>query len=155
MPEKMRDNPIDIIICPMNEADLDDILDIEAASFPYPWSRTHFLDELNSRHAYPRAAFCPEGRLVGYICHTFLIDEGHIMNVAVHHDFRGRGVGSMLVERVIGECREKGAAFVCLEVRSSNHPAIALYRQFGFVETGRRKRYYHDGEDAILMEYEF
>ncbi|MFZ3208897.1 MAG: ribosomal protein S18-alanine N-acetyltransferase [Geobacteraceae bacterium] len=151
----MRDNTIDITICPMNEADLDDILAIETASFPYPWSRTHFLDELNSPYAYPLVAFCSEGRLAGYICHTFLLDEGHIMNVAVHHDFRGRGVGSMLVERVIGECREKEAEFIRLEVRISNHPAIALYRRFGFVETGRRKLYYHGGEDAILMEYEF
>lgn len=151
---KMMDKPSDITICPMNEADLDEILIIETASFPNPWTRTHFLDELNSPHAFPLVAFGPEGRLIGYICPMFLLDEGHIMDVAVHHDFRGHGVGRMLVERVLEECRERGADFVSLEVRPSNQSAIALYRKLGFVEIGRRKRYYQDGEDAILMEYE-
>jgi len=82
-----------------------------------------------------------------------LLDEGHIMDVAVDPEFRGRGVGRLLVQRVIDDCRDGGASFISLEVRVSNIAAINLYRDMGFVETGRRKRYYKDGEDALMMEY--
>jgi ribosomal-protein-alanine N-acetyltransferase len=142
-------------ICPMTEADLDFVLSIEADSFPSPWSRSHFLDELKSGYAFPLVALDPEGRVAGYICPMLLLDEGHILDVAVHRDFRGHGLGKLLVERVVADCRNAGADFVSLEVRTSNHAAIALYRKLGFIETGRRKRYYENGEDAILMEYIF
>ena len=152
---KMGPRPQDIIICPMTEADLDQVLAIELDSFPQPWSRQHFLDELSSPYAFPLSALAGAGRVAGYICPMFLLDEGHILDVAVAREFRGQGVGRLLVERVLGECRERGGAFVSLEVRPSNLEAIALYERLGFVTTGRRRRYYADGEDAILMEYIF
>ena len=142
-----------ITVCPMTESDLDQVLAIESASFPHPWSKTHFLDELNSPYAFPLVALNQEGAVIGYICPMLLLDEGHILDVAVRTDQRGRGLGKLLVERVLDECRDRGAAFVSLEVRPSNTAAISLYRLLGFVETGRRKRYYEDGEDALLMEY--
>lgn len=152
---EMSEKGNDIIICPMTEPDLEEVLAIEADSFPLPWSKTHFLDELASPHAFPLVAMDREGRVAGYICPMFLLDEGHILDVAVRRDCRGQGVGKLLVEKVLAECRERGGAFVFLEVRASNAAAITLYEQLGFVETGRRKRYYENGEDAILMEYIF
>lgn len=139
----------------MSEHDLDQVLAIERASFPSPWLRQHFLDELNSPHASPLSAFDTDGRLVGFICPMLLLDEGHIMDIAVDPACRGRGIGRMLVQRVLDDCRAGGAAFVSLEVRVSNVDAIALYSKMGFAETGRRKRYYKDGEDALMMEYLF
>ena len=61
----------------------------------------------------------------------------------------------MLVQQVLDDCRAAGASFVSLEVRESNLPAITLYRKMGFVEMGKRKRYYENGEDALMMEYLF
>lgn len=90
---------------------------------------------------------------MGYICPMLVLDEGHILDVAVHSNYRGKGIGRMLVERVLHDCSERGAEFVSLEVRQSNESAIGLYRQLGFLETGRRKAYYENGEDALLMEY--
>lgn len=145
--------PEEIVICPMAESDLDEVLAVEKCSYPKPWIREHFMAELLSPHAFPLAAFTADGRLAGYICPVLVLDEGHIMNVAVHPDFRGRGVGRLLVERVMGDCREAGAAYVSLEVRVSNVAAIALYRRLGFTESGTRRRYYENGEDALLMEY--
>ncbi len=151
MPEMTNE----ITICPMAEEDLDQVLAIERSSFPSPWLRQHFLDELNSPHAFPYSAFDPSGRLVGFICPMLLLDEGHVMDVAVDPSCRGKGIGRILVQRVLDDCRARGASFVSLEVRVSNEAAISLYRGMGFVETGRRKRYYKDGEDALMMEYVF
>ncbi len=151
----MELNQGEITICPMTEAELPAVLAIETDSFHHPWTRDHFIQELNSSYAFPLVAMTPDGTLAGYICPMLLLDEGHILDVAVHHAHRGKGIGRLLVEHVLGACREGGAEFVSLEVRPSNREAVALYTRLGFVETGRRKRYYQDGEDALLMEYIF
>ena len=145
----------EIIICPMTEDDLDQVLEIERKSFPQPWLRQHFIDELNFSYAFPLSAFDASGRLLGYICPMQLLDEGHILNVAVNPDVRGAGVGRMLVQKVLDECSSAGASFVSLEVRESNLSAIALYLKMGFTEVGKRKRYYENSEDALMMEYLF
>jgi [ribosomal protein S18]-alanine N-acetyltransferase len=142
----------EIVICPMTASDLDQVLAIEVASYPRPWHTPHFLDELAAGHSFPLVALDQEGNVAGYICPMSLLDEGHILNVAVRNDCRGRGVGRLLVERAVDECRARGAETVSLEVRPSNSAAIALYRSLGFREAGRRKKYYENGEDAILME---
>jgi len=139
----------------MTVDDLDQVLEIERKSFPHPWLRQHFIDELNSLHAFPLSAFNIEGRLIGYICPMQLLDEGHILDVAVDPDLRGAGVGRLLVLKVLDECRCNGASFVSLEVRESNLAAITLYRRMEFAAVGRRKKYYENGEDALMMEYVF
>jgi [ribosomal protein S18]-alanine N-acetyltransferase len=144
-----------IAICPMTEADLDAVLAIEADSFHQPWTKEHFLHEIGATHSFPLVAIAPDDIIAGYICPMLVIDEGHILDVAVSLAYRGLGIGRLLVERVLRDCRDAGADFVSLEVRPSNAGALALYGALGFVETGRRKRYYHDGEDAVLMEYIF
>ena len=143
----------DIIICPMTAAELPQIIAIERLSYPLPWSEQHFLDELSSKVALPLVALDAAGVVLGYICAMQVLDEGHILNVAVAPEARGRGIGRLLVERVLADCRAAEAAFVSLEVRVSNHSAIELYRRIGFVECGRRKKYYENGEDAIMMEF--
>jgi ribosomal-protein-alanine N-acetyltransferase len=145
----------DLVICPMTESDLERILAIEVDSYRRPWSKPHFLDEIKSPHSFPLVAFDQEGMLTGYICPMMLLDEGHILNIAVHREFRGKGVAKFLMETVIRDCRVRGAAYISLEVRPSNEAAITLYRKFGFVETGIRRKYYENGEDAILMDYLF
>lgn len=137
----------------MTAADLDQVLVIEECSYPLPWLRQHFVDELNSSYGLPLAAFDHSGRLVGYICPMQLLDEGHILNVAVDPALRGSGVGRLLVQQVLDDCRAAGASFVSLEVRASNLAALSLYHKMGFVAVGKRKRYYENGEDALMMEY--
>lgn len=145
----------DIMISPMTKEDLDEVLAIENASFPSPWSRALFVAELNSPYSFPMVASESGGRIVGFVCPMLVVDEGHILDVAVAPNFRGKGIGALLVKKVLDECRAKGAEFVSLEVRTSNSTAISLYRQLGFIVTGQRKRYYENGEDALLMEYIF
>lgn len=150
----MQNSFIEIAIRTMTEADLDEVLAIENESFPLPWNRDHFLSELKSGYAFPLVALDQEERIAGYICPRLLLEEGHIFNIAVHRDFRRQGVAKRLLERVLHACRSGGGAVVFLEVRLSNRSAIGLYRRLGFVETGRRRKYYENGEDAILMEYD-
>ncbi len=149
------DTHSNITIRAMTDADLEEVLAIENESFSHPWNRDHFLDELKSVHAFPLVAIDPEESIIGYICPRRFLDEGHILNIAVRQKFRGQRLGQLLVERVLNDCRAAKVSTVSLEVRQSNKTAIALYRQLGFVETGRRRKYYDGWEDAILMEYNF
>jgi len=139
----------------MSPAELDAVLEIENQSYPRPWSRDHFLDELQSPFSFPLVALNSEGLLIGYICPMQVVDEGHILDVAVAPNYRGQGVARLLIETVLQECRRRNAELVSLEVRKSNEQAIVLYKKMGFVETGLRRRYYENGEDALLMEYLF
>ena len=149
MPRMTR--PGDISVSPMTATDLEDVLQVEAVSYPRPWTRAHFLDEVGSPYAFPLVARDSAGALCGYVCPTLLYDEAEIRNVAVAPACRGRGVGAILVNAVIDRCRDRNAASVWLEVRVSNMPARSLYRRAGFREAGRRPAYYENGEDALLM----
>jgi ribosomal-protein-alanine N-acetyltransferase len=143
-----------IIIQPMTGDDIEGVLAVEAVSFPSPWSRQHFLSEVSSPLSFPLVARTADGAIAGYICCMLVMDEGSILNVAVRPDFRGRGIGRLLVETALDDFRTRGAAFVALEVRPTNRPALSLYASVGFVVAGRRRAYYENGEDAVLMEYD-
>jgi ribosomal-protein-alanine N-acetyltransferase len=139
----------------MNEGDLLQVVAIEQQSFPHPWTVEHFRDELSSSHAFPLAVVTADGIIAGYLCPSLVLDEGEILDVAVHDDFRGLGIGRLLVAEVLQLFRERGASRVFLEVRVSNDAAISLYRSLGFRENGCRTRYYENGEDALLMDIFF
>ena len=145
----------DIVIRPMAAADLEQVIAIEQESFSLPWTADHFIDELNSPHSFPLAATGGDGSVVGFICPFLILDEGHILDVVVGSAHRGKGIGRLLTATALAMLRERGAVRVSLEVRVSNGAAITLYRRLGFVEAGRRKRYYENGEDALLMDTAF
>jgi [ribosomal protein S18]-alanine N-acetyltransferase len=137
----------------MCEKDLETVLNIESASFSRPWTRSHFLDELQSPFGFPLVAQTPDGCVAGYLCLKILLDEAEILDVAVETALRGQGVGQTLVQAGFELCRSSQVTLVFLEVRVSNLEAIGLYGRLGFRESGRRKHYYENGEDAMLMEY--
>ncbi|MDD2318728.1 MAG: ribosomal protein S18-alanine N-acetyltransferase [Geobacteraceae bacterium] len=144
-----------VTLQPVTEADLEEILELERASFQHPWSRDHILNEIYSPLSFPLLARLTDGTCAGYICPMLVLDEGQILNVAVKPSCRGKGIGRTLVAAALEEFRKRAASFVALEVRPSNAIAIALYRDYGFVATGHRKSYYENGEDAILMKLDF
>lgn len=139
-----------MLIVDMTIKHLPDILEVEKESFSHPWTENMFLEELNGRFSVYRVAI-EENKAVGYMGMWILADEGHITNVAVGKNYRGKGIGSALVKDFIRMAEEKDLAFLTLEVRVSNKNAIALYEKHGFLEVGRRKKYYENTEDAILM----
>jgi len=142
-----------IEIRPMTPDDLDEVLRIEAVSFPTPWSRALFERELATPFARSYAAReTVGGKIFGYACFWFVDSEAHLLNLASHPEYRNGGVGSLLLQQVIDSSRKEGVQLITLEVRRSNYRAISLYRNFHFRPRGIRRRYYTDtGEDAVIM----
>ena len=137
-------------IVDMTAEHLADILTVEAESFPHPWTEKMFLEELSGKFSVSRAAV-EDGRAVGYMGMWLLAGEGHITNIAVAKDFRCRGLGSALMDDFISLAEQQSLTLMTLEVRESNTGAIALYEKKGFEEVGRRKNYYDNTEDALIM----
>jgi ribosomal-protein-alanine N-acetyltransferase len=137
----------------MRPEDLDEVLTIERASFTMPWSRGAFLYEIEQNRV-ARCHVVREGDvIVGYLCIWEIADEIHVTNIAIHPDHRRRGIARDLLAGLIGDARARDLRMIVLEVRPSNHQAIALYESFNFRVTGRRRGYYYDtGEDALVME---
>ncbi len=143
---------------PMRVEDVDEVLAIERASFPNPWSRHAFMYELRENRVarlwVARAPGAADGAaVVGYLCLWLVADEVHVTNLAVHPVHRHRGIGRYLLGTLLEHCRQQGARRAVLEVRPSNDAARRLYEALGFRQVGLRQGYYFDtGEDALLME---
>jgi [ribosomal protein S18]-alanine N-acetyltransferase len=141
----------ELTIREMQEGDIPAIMEIERNSFTTPWSDISFLSEIYKKNGISKVAFFGE-KLVGYICVNYVLHEAHLLNLAVHQDFRRRGIGTILMNDILSELKKKGSVFIYLEVRVSNAVAQAFYEQLGFAAESRRKKYYaHPDEDALLM----
>jgi ribosomal-protein-alanine N-acetyltransferase len=143
--------------------DLARISEIERMAYSTPWSLKSFERELtlpfsrivvaNLRAAKSGLEDAPAADgLVGFLCRWLVADECHVLNVAVHPEYRRRGVGFFLLNWTIAEAVSKQASCVTLEVRRANVAARQLYRKLKFEERRLRKHYYGPGEDAIVME---
>lgn len=151
----MAEGALDIETRDMGADDLEDVLVIERASFPTPWSRGIFLGEMEHPFCHDLVALV-ERRIVGYICFAIVCDEIHLRNLAVHRDWKRCGVASRLLSRMITISSAEGARYGTLEVRESNRAALKLYKRFGFVVEGVRPSYYSDtNEDALIMWVDF
>jgi [ribosomal protein S18]-alanine N-acetyltransferase len=128
---------------------LDRVVAIEALTSPRPWSDASFLEELDRADRRYLVALAPD--VVGFAGLALQAGDAHVMTVAVHPDAQRLGVGRRLVRGLLAAASEAGAAAATLEVRTSNTPAVRLYRSAGFEAAGVRPGYYPDGEDAMIM----
>jgi [ribosomal protein S18]-alanine N-acetyltransferase len=133
--------------------DLDAIVAIENAVYPTPWSRSMFAGELAKPSSLSLGAYDADaGGLVAYLIVSRYVDAWHIMNVAVHPEYRRQGVASRLLDELFELTAGDPRRGYTLEVRVSNATAIALYERFGFEPSGVRRGYYTDNrEDALIM----
>lgn len=138
-------------IVPMEERHLDALAEISRLCFSMPWTRDGLAAELTSDTA--RFWVAEEtGTCVGFAGMHAVCGECYVDLVAVHPAHRRRGIAQQLVQTMIGWMEQTGGAFITLEVRVSNRPAIALYEKLGFAEVGLRKGFYTDNhEDALLL----
>ena len=138
-------------VVPMQERHLAALAEIEKVCFHAPWSADMLREELG------KGLFLVaerDGVAVGYVGCQTVLDEGYITNVAVPPDCRRQGVGRALIGTLVSHAGAQGLAFVTLEARTSNMPAIALYENAGFQKVGVRKNFYTAPvEDALLMTF--
>ncbi|WP_072742613.1 ribosomal protein S18-alanine N-acetyltransferase [Sporanaerobacter acetigenes] len=143
---------MDILVRPMLEKDIDEVLDIEKTSFATPWPKEAFTLEITKNMLAKYVVAEIQGKVVGYGGIWLIIDEGHVTNIAVHEKYRGLGVGNKIMEGLIDICRDRNIVAMTLEVRKTNEVAKSLYDKYGFKEYGIRPGYYSDNnEDAIIM----
>lgn len=143
--------PPDLTCRPMQFEDLKQILEIENASFPTPWTRTMFLGEMNNSRSILRVVSTRQ-RMIGYLALIRVLDEIHLTSIAIHPDFRRLGIGTSLLLAVLAEMEREGAKILYLEVREGNTHAISFYRNLNMALAGVRPGYYQDtGENALLL----
>lgn len=141
---------------PMKQADLADVVALEESVYPHPWSMGNFIDSLSS-HYEAWVLREQNGDLLGYFLLMAIVDEAHLLNVAVSAGRQGQGLGRLLLNQAVACARGLGMESVLLEVRPSNTRALKIYERYGFKQIGRRKGYYpaadQQREDAIVMRF--
>ena len=142
-------------IVKMNEWHVSSVAALEKICFSDPWSENSVASELKNQLALWLVAEENE-QVAGYIGSQTCGDETDMMNVAVHPDYRRKGIAAELVNVLTEELKAIGSHCLTLEVRASNLPAITLYEKLGFGEIGRRKNYYRNPrEDALILRKEW
>ncbi|WP_243139980.1 ribosomal protein S18-alanine N-acetyltransferase [Romboutsia faecis] len=140
-----------LVIEEMKVDDIDGVFEVEKSCFEDYWSKDSFKKELSNNLAKYLVAKV-DGKIAGYVGIWFVVDEGHITNVAVHEDYRGKKIGDKLINELVQVCKDNKIVSMTLEVRASNKIAQNLYRKYGFKMAGIRKEYYSNNkEDAIIM----
>jgi ribosomal-protein-alanine N-acetyltransferase len=143
------------IIRPMTPMDIPEVAAIEVASYPYPWEEKVFQECLNV--GYPGWVVEQDGKVQAYLLAMHVLDECHILNIAVAPSARKQGLAKYLLQYLIVQWLQQGVLLIFLEVRKTNLAAIRLYECLGFKQKGERKGYYPtetgEREDALLYTY--
>ncbi len=130
-------------------SDLADVVAVEAAAFPSPWTRGMFEEELRHALSWKRVVERDLEQVVGFMICRFYGDVWHVMDLAVAREHRGRGLAGRLLDEFLGHVPPDTP--IVLEVREGNDAAARLYRSRGFREAGLRPDYYHDTNEAALL----
>ena len=128
----------------------DQVFDIERASIGEPWSFGQIQDLVSDAKAVARVGII-DSQVVCYYSFYNICNEGNINNLAVKQDFRGKGIGKLLIEDMLQVAKGMNLSSLTLEVNEKNLVAIALYQKFGFVIEGKRPKFYAGVDDALIM----
>lgn len=143
-----------MIIRQMQACDIPAIAELEKICFSDPWSENSIASELDNPLSFWLVAE-DNGLIAGYVGSQSVLDAADMMNLAVSPDYRQQGIGQALVNELTQHLKQNKVIALLLEVRASNHPAISLYEKLGFVQVGRRPKYYHNPrEDALILRKE-
>lgn len=135
----------------MKDEDIDQILEVELASFTTPWSREAFYNEIHNNKFAVYIVLEEDKKIIGYCGAWVVIDETHVTNLAILPEYRGRKLGEALLKKMMSVAKEMGAKSMTLEVRVTNDVAQSLYRKLGFQNGGIRKNYYSDNQENALV----
>lgn len=132
--------------------DIPAVVELDRISFSLPWPERSFRFEVSENRCSRCWVAEVEGKVVGMLVLWLIVDEAHVATLAVHPEYRRRGIGEQLLCEALKSISEEGAQQAALEVRAGNTAAQAMYRKLGFEISGTRLRYYKDNfEDAILL----
>ena len=141
-----------LLIEPMADADVKEVLRIEQQSFSTQWPSNAFYQEIHDNKLAHYFVGRIGNRVVAYGGIWVILEDSHVTTIAVSPEFRGRKYGEVMLLRLLDEAIERGASWMTLEVRESNAVAQALYRKYGFTTVSTRKGYYSDNnENALVM----
>lgn len=144
-----------MIITKMTECHVPQIAELEKLCFHDPWSQNSIASEVNNKLSLWLVAVEDE-LVVGYVGSQTVLGETDMMNIAVHPEFRKKGIATALITQLIIYLAQQGSHSLMLEVRASNDPAISVYKRLDFVEVGRRRNYYRNPrEDALILRKEW
>ncbi|HIK36380.1 MAG: ribosomal protein S18-alanine N-acetyltransferase [Geminocystis sp.] len=147
--------PGGVEIKPLTEKELSQALELDDICFGGLWSLEGYRREIESPNSCLLTVSLNLGgtkKVIGLGCFWAVLEEAHITILAIHPDYQGRGLGSLLLKNLLEEAYNRGLERATLEVAQSNKKAINLYKKFGFKEAGRRKKYYQKtGEDALIL----
>ena len=138
------------MIQPASEEYLDEILAIEREAFSQPWTYHHFKNDLLRNVLSENWVGLDNNNVIAYVFGWLVSGEYHLNNIAVHCDYREKGIGKRVLTNVIEKIRKLNVHTMFLEVSASNLPARKLYESNGFEAVGERKDYYTKGDDAVL-----
>lgn len=132
--------------------DIGELLVIEDAQFPEPWTKRILLDEIENTDTRRYTVAFEKKRVVGYLGVMFVLDELHINTIGTVPQEEGRGIATSLLDEAWADARARAITRATLEVAVSNQRAIELYRRYGFHPVGVRKNYYEKrNEDALIL----
>ena len=145
----MAESSVNFKILPMTSDHIAAVTAIEKSVFPDPWSAESFFEAMS----FSDKCWVVRSKknLIGYLMTQWVMDEIHILNIAVAPEIQRKGIGNLLLEYLVNQGYLNGMKEIFLEVRVSNKSAQALYARFGFSVLTTRKKYYRDGEDAFIM----
>jgi ribosomal-protein-alanine N-acetyltransferase len=148
----------ELIVSPMTVGDLDEVIMLERQSFTDPWSRRMYQNDLTHNELATYLVLRPDATglppVLAYGGFWLMVDQAHIATLASHPAWRGCGLGQWILVALLEAARARGAARATLEVRAGNHTAQRLYEKLGFEVAGKRRHYYRDGEDGVVMTTE-
>lgn len=144
----------EVYVAALNKEDIKAVAELERVCFSEPWSENTLLQSLENGISFFTAK--ENGKVLGYVGISCVLDEGYVTNIAVFPEYRKKGVATALIERLFSLARDSKLSFISLEVRPSNTAAIALYEKMGFKKEGQRKGFYRNPvEDAYIMTKRF
>jgi len=135
----------------MQAHDVEQVLAIEQRNFQEPWTKRAFLAEIAASHISQPLVLEYRDQIIGYVVPWFVADEMQIATIAIHEDFRRRGLARQIMIHLCELAQQRHCRVVHLEVRQSNSAARQLYESLGFQTTGERREYYGVKENALLM----
>jgi len=142
----------DLVWSPMRLNDLASVMVIENQAYPFPWTSGNFTDSLTA--GYEMSVLKEQNVMVGYLVWMAVVDEAHLLNIALSPARQGRGLGLWMMRYFIAQARTREFSKILLEVRPSNHGAIRLYRFLGFQKIGQRKGYYPQSAGLVSASAE-